>query len=354
MAEIETIRQESVKTAIEIAIKLGILVLILFVSFLIVKPFLPIILWSVILAVAFFPLVESFSHMFHSSKKKVVIVLVLVFSTALLVPTYFISDKAIDSVSQLTHVARKGNVSVPSPPENLKEWPLVGESLYTGWESASQNLGATLKTFEPQIKVIASKTVALLGDALRMILFSIISVLIAAYLITQDKKYAQVYTKISTRLIGEKGQEWAKLTVLTIRSVASGVIGVAVIQSFLALVGLVVMDIPFSVVIALGVMFLTIMQLPTIILIGPVVALVLSQDTSTSAIVFSIYMLIVGAIDGVLRPFLMGRGVDIPMVVVLVGAIGGMLLMGMIGLFVGAVIFALAYKLFMLWLSEDN
>jgi predicted PurR-regulated permease PerM len=112
------------------------------------------------------------------------------------------------------------------------------------------------------------------------------------------------------------------------------------------------MNVPFSIVIALAVMFLTIIQLPAIIIIGPVIALVLSQDTSVGAIVFSVYMLIVGASDGVLKPMLMGRGVDIPMLVVLIGAIGGMMLMGMIGLFVGAVIFSLAYKLFVLWLDD--
>ena len=353
MKEAEVQRQESVKTAIEVAIKLGALALILFVSFLIMKPFLSIVLWSIILAVALFPVVESLAQKLHSSRKKVVMVLAILFSIALLVPTYLISDKAIDSIAQLSEVAKQGHITVPSPPQNVKEWPLIGDKVYDGWENASQNLGATLKTFEPQIKSAASKTVALLGDALSVILLSIVSVIIAAFFITQAEKYTQFYTKISTRLIGEKGQEWAKLTALTIRSVANGVIGVAVIQASFALVGLVVMDVPFSIVIALGVMFLTIVQLPAIIIIGPVVALVLSQDTSTPAIIFTVYMLIVGAMDGVLKPILMGRGVDIPMLVVLIGAIGGMILMGMIGLFVGAVIFALAYKLFMLWLSEE-
>ena len=139
---------------------------------------------------------------------------------------------------------------------------------------------------------------------------------------------------------------------MTIRSVANGIIGVAVIQATFALVGLVAMDVPFAILIAIIVMFLTIVQLPAIIIIGPVIAYVLSKDTSTWAIIFSIYMVIVGAMDGVLKPMLMGRGVDIPMLVVLIGAIGGMLLMGMIGLFVGAVVFSLTYKLFKLWMAE--
>jgi predicted PurR-regulated permease PerM len=99
-------------------------------------------------------------------------------------------------------------------------------------------------------------------------------------------------------------------------------------------------------------MFLTIIQLPALIIIAPVIAYVFSQGSGTAETVFTIYMLIVGASDGVLKPMLMGRGVDIPMLVILIGAIGGMMLMGMIGLFVGAVIFALSYKLFELWIAE--
>jgi len=125
-----------------------------------------------------------------------------------------------------------------------------------------------------------------------------------------------------------------------------------VIQAFFALIGLVLMGVPFAVVLALGIMFLTIIQVPALLIIGPVIAYVFSQGSGTSEIVFTVYMLIVGASDGILKPILMGRGVDIPMLVILIGAIGGMILMGMIGLFIGAVIFALAYKLFGLWIAE--
>jgi len=152
--------------------------------------------------------------------------------------------------------------------------------------------------------------------------------------------------------VGEKGDEWAVLTTLTIRSVVTGVIGVAVIQAFFALIGLLLMGVPFAVLLALGIMFLTIIQVPALVIIGPVIAYVFSQGSGTAEIIFTVYMLIVGASDGVLKPLLMGRGVDIPMLVILIGAIGGMILMGMIGLFIGAVVFALAYKLFGLWIAE--
>jgi len=128
----------------------------------------------------------------------------------------------------------------------------------------------------------------------------------------------------------EKGLEWSKLSVLTVRSVAVGVIGVAVIQASFALLGLLVMGVPFAMLIALAIMFLTIIQLPALIVIAPVIAYVFSYADGTGATIFAIYMLLVGASDGILKPILMGRGVDVPMLVILIGAIGGMILMGMV------------------------
>jgi predicted PurR-regulated permease PerM len=345
-------QNQKVSQVIDIVIKLSVLAVIIFVSFLILKPFLGIILWSIILAVALFPLVEKISKKTSFSRKKVVITLAVVANLALIVPTYMVSDKVIASVGNLKEISLKQEFKIPPAPQKVKDWPLIGEKVYNEWQNAHKNLPQTLKTFSPQIKNAISKIISVLNQTLTLILFSMVAIVIAVFLILKAENYSGFYKKISTKLIGEKGEEWANLTALTIRSVANGVIGVAVIQAALAFLGLSVMDIPFSVVIAIGVMFLTIVQLPAIIIIGPVIALVLSQDTSTSAIVFSVYMLIVGAIDGVLKPLLMGRGVDIPMLVVLIGAIGGMILMGMIGLFIGAVIFALAYKLLMLWLEE--
>jgi predicted PurR-regulated permease PerM len=131
-----------------------------------------------------------------------------------------------------------------------------------------------------------------------------------------------------------------------------GVIGVAVIQAIFALIGLGLMGVPLSALWALIIMFLTIIQVPALIVIAPIIAYVFSQGSGTTEVIFAVYMLIVGASDGILKPILMGRGVDIPMLVILIGAIGGMILMGMIGLFIGAVIFALTYKLFGAWMAE--
>ena len=346
-----TQREEKVQIAIEIAIKLGLLAIVLYISYLIAKPFIGIVVWGIIIAVAISPVINSLEKRF-GNRKRVIIGFTVAIIAALLIPTYMLSDTVIQESHTVAKVLKEGNVTVPPPTENVKEWPLIGEKVYDFWDSASHNLKETLEPFSDDIKKMAGSIFSALGSGLGTVFMFIGSFIIAAAFLIGRDSAVEFYQNLLRRVVGDRGKEWAELTTLTVRSVVTGVIGVAVIQAVLALIGLVLMGIPFAVVLALGIMFLTIIQVPALLIIGPVIAYVFSQGSGTAEIVFTIYMLIVGASDGVLKPMLMGRGVDIPMLVILIGAIGGMILMGMIGLFIGAVIFALAYKLFGLWMAE--
>lgn len=351
MMENITQREEKVKLAIEIAIKLGLLAIVVYISYLILKPFIGIIVWGIIIAVAVSPLINGLEKRL-GSRKKVIIGFTIAVIIALLIPTYLLSNTVIQESQTLVQVIKEGNVTVPPPTEKVKEWPLIGEKVYTFWSDASDNLKETLEPFKEDIKKMAGSIFSALGSGLGTIFMFIGSFIIAAAFLIGRDDFVKFYQNLLRRIVGERGNEWVLLTTLTIRSVVTGVIGVAVIQAFFALIGLILMGVPFAVALAVGIMFLTIIQVPAILIIGPVIAYVFSQGSGTAEIIFTIYMLIVGASDGVLKPILMGRGVDIPMLVILIGAIGGMILMGMIGLFIGAVIFALAYKLFGLWITE--
>ena len=344
-------REEKVNLAIEIAIKLGLLALVLLVTYLIAKPFIGIVVWGIIIAVALSPVITSLEKRF-GNRKKVIIALTVAVIAALIIPTYMLSDSVIDATQKVSHVIKEGNITVPPPTENVKEWPVIGEKAYAFWEQASHNLKTTLEPYHDKIKSLLTSLLSAITGGLGTIFMFIGSMIIAAAFLIGSEGSVQLYNNILRRLVGDKGEEWATLSALTVRSVVMGVLGVAVIQAFFALIGMVLMDIPLAIVWAIIIMFLTIIQVPALLVIGPMIAYVFSQGSGTAEIVFTIYMLIVGASDGVLKPILMGRGVDIPMLVILIGAIGGMMLMGMLGLFIGAVIFALAYKLFELWISE--
>jgi len=125
----------------------------------------------------------------------------------------------------------------------------------------------------------------------------------------------------------------------------------ALIQSILASIGLIVMDVPYAGLWALLVLLLAIIQLPTILILGPIIVYVFSVAETVPAVLFMIWSILVGVSDTVLKPLFLGRGMDIPMLVILPGAIGGMNLSGIIGLFVGAVVLAVGYKLFLAWLA---
>jgi predicted PurR-regulated permease PerM len=347
------INDERVKLAIEIAVKLGILFIVLYVSYLIVKPFLSIILWSIILAVAFYPVVLWLEKRFRS-RKKIVLVMSSTIILALVVPTWSLSGMVIESTQTLVSVVNGEKRMVPPPSEKVKSWPLIGEKSYKLWSSAYKDLPNTLKPFKEKIKKFIMMLINMLKSALGTVAQTIASVIIASFMLISAEKGAAFYSRIMKRLLGERGEEWAGLSALTVRSVAAGVVGVAVIQSSFALVGMIAMGVPMAPLWALIIMFLTIIQMPALIVIGPMIAYVFSYASGAPATIFAVYMLVVGASDGVLKPMLMGRGVDIPMLVILIGAIGGMMLMGMIGLFLGAVILALGYKLFELWMSQTD
>ncbi|MEA3419282.1 MAG: AI-2E family transporter [Campylobacterota bacterium] len=344
-------REEKVSLAIEIAIKVGLIAMVIYLSYLIAKPFMAIVVWGVIIAVAISPLVNMLEKRF-GNRKKIIIAITVAVIAALILPTYALSGKTIDTAQTVMHAMQEGNITVPPPTEKVKEWPLIGEKAYTFWDSASHNLRQTLEPFKEEIKKGAGSVLSALGSGLSTVLLFVGSMIIAAVFLIGSEGAEKFYRAISRRIMGDKGDDWATLSTLTVRSVVMGVIGVAVIQATLALIGMALMGIPLAMVWAVAIMFLTIIQVPALLIIGPVIAYVFSQGSGTAEIIFTIYMLIVGASDGVLKPMLMGRGVDVPMLVILIGAIGGMMLMGMIGLFVGAVIFALAYTLFGFWMNE--
>jgi predicted PurR-regulated permease PerM len=345
------VRDEKVRLAIEIAIKLGLIFLVILISFLIVKPFIPLLVWAVIIAVALSPVVDKIVKRVKK-RKSVIVAITTMIIVSVAAPTYILSDKLIASTTHAIEIIKDGNVTIPQPTQKVKEWPLIGDKAYEVWDSASKNLQNTVEPFKDDIKSMALSIASAIGSGFSTILMFVISMIIASIFLINSKSSVEFYQKFLRRLLGDsKGVEWANLSALTVRSVAVGVLGVAVIQSAFALLGLVVMDIPFAPIFAFAIMFLTIIQLPALIIIAPIIAYVFSYADGTSASIFAIYMLIVGASDGVLKPLLMGRGVDIPMLVILIGAIGGMMLMGMVGLFVGAVIFALSYKLFGLWID---
>jgi len=344
-------REEKVNLAIEIAIKVALIALVIYLSFLIAKPFIAIVVWGVIIAIAISPLVNNLANRF-GHRTKIIIAITVAVIAAMVVPTYSLSGKTIETSHKVIEAMQEGNLTIPPPTENVKEWPIIGDKAYTFWESASKNLKTTLAPFSEKIKKGVISFFSSMAGLIGTVFMFVGSMIIAAVFLIGAEGSVKFYRNISRRLMGDKGDEWAELSTATVRGVVNGVIGVALLQGVLSLIFMVIMDVPLAIVWAILIMFIAIIQLPALIISGPVIAYVFSQGSGTAEVVFAILMVIVAAGDGAIKPILMSKGVDAPMLVIMIGAIGGMMLMGMIGLFVGAVIFALAYKLFTFWIAE--
>ena len=343
-----------VARALEASIHIGLVALILFWCFKIGQPFLETIVWGIILAVAVHPGYNRLKSALGGRGRLAATLIAFLALIILLVPTYMLSESLIDTAKEYSTHLKAGTLSVPPPSESVRPWPVIGKPLYNFWRLASNNLGAALDKIAPQLKQYGVPLLSAAAGAGVGILKFVISIIIAGVLLANDAGGGRAARAIATRLAGERGPAAVELTVATVRSVTLGILGVAIIQTLLASLGFIVVGVPGAGLWALLVLILAVVQIPTILVLGPIIVYVFTTSTAVTAVVFAIWSILVGISDAFLKPLLMGRGVDVPMLVVFIGAIGGFMTSGIIGLFVGAIILALGYKLFSLWLEEDE
>jgi predicted PurR-regulated permease PerM len=229
---------------------------------------------------------------------------------------------------------------------------VVGEKLYALWEQASANLAETLAKLAPQFKALGSWLLSTAAGAGFAILQFLIAIVIAGVMLANSEAGGRATRAVARRLAGDQGEGFARLAEATVRSVARGILGVALIQFLLIALGFVVMDIPGAGLWALLCLILSVIQIGPFPVVLPVLIYAFSTSDTVPAVLFLIWNLFAGSVDNVLKPVLLGRGVEVPMAVIFVGAIGGFISSGIIGLFVGAVVLVLGYKLFLAWLGE--
>ena len=341
------------RMAIYTALRIGFLALLLVWSFLIIKPFVMLILWGIIISVAVYPLYKKLAKMLGGRAKLAASIITIVALSILVVPSVLMIDSTVDSLGNFSHQMAEGTIHVPPPAKKVAEWPLIGNTVYKTWQLFSVNLKQALDTFSPQLKEFAPKILSAAAGIGTSLLVFIVSIIIAGVLFTQAGPAEKAAKSIFETLIGKQGGNFVKLSVATIRSVVQGILGIAIVQSLLGGIGMWVMGIPAAGLLALIVLFFAIIQLPPLLVLGPVAIYSFTFADTTPAVIFTVWCLLVSMSDAVLKPMLLGRGVDVPMLAVLLGAIGGMIMSGIIGLFVGAVILSITYKVFDALLVKD-
>jgi len=338
--------------AVEASIRIGLIGLLVFWCFQVVRPFIEPIVWGIILVFLSQPAYLWLTRVLGGRQRLAAALLVVSALLVLLVPSVLLTTSIIESGTELAGKLEAGDVKIPPPPATVADWPIVGEPVHRFWAQASRNLETALGMVKPQLKAVGSWILSTgVATGFGILMFAL-SIGIAGVLHAQGDRAAGAVRGLARRLAPEHGDELVNLTRATVQSVTRGILGVAFIQGFLAGVGLLVADVPAAGLWALLVLLLAVVQIPTVLVLLPIILYVFSTSTTGVAVLFAIWSLAVGLSDNVLKPMLLGRGVDVPMAVVFMGAIGGFILNGIIGLFVGPVLLAVGYTLFEAWLRE--
>ena len=340
----------------DVFIRAGLILVMVILCYEIFAPFRPMMVWALILAITLYPAHQKLVNKMGGKQGYAATVMVLAGIVLIVTPTTVLVNSIGDSVHHLINGVRDNTLQIPPPSQTVADWPFVGNKVYGVWSQAHTDLPSFVQSMQPKIGDLSKKAmemVASIGGDIAMFLFSFI---IAGIMMAFGVSGAQSMRAIFDRVVGTaRGGELTALSTATIRAVAQGIIGVALIQAIIIGVILIITGIPFPGGLSLIVLVLGIAQVPALIVTLPVIGYIWSSgDYSTvAAISYTALLFIGGMADNVLKPLMLGRGVDAPMPVILLGALGGMATSGILGMFVGATLLALGYQIFMQWVAAN-
>ncbi len=345
-------RAERIRTATEIAVRLGALFLLVLWCLQIVAPFIGILVWALVIAIATAAPHDRLSEWLGGRRGLAATLLVVGGMMLLIVPAALLSDTLVSGAQQFADDMQDGRLNIPPPPEGIAEWPIIGERVHDFWLLANQSLDKAIATLEPQLTAASLWAVSAAQSAGLAMLQLIASIVIAGILLVRTRQRHEAIERFAGRLAGDQGIELAALANATVQSVVQGIVLVALIQSALASLGFVAVGLPAAGLWAALVLIAAVVQLPVLLVMIPPIAIVFSSSSTVVAGIFAAWCLIVALLDSFLKPIFFGRGAKVPTVVIFVGAIGGMLAMGILGLFVGAVVLALGYEIIRAWVGD--
>jgi predicted PurR-regulated permease PerM len=339
---------------IEVAIRIAVVAGLALWCFEIVEPFVQPVLWAIVIAVAIHPLHRRLARSLGGRPRTAGVIVAVLALIVLLTPTVLLTGSLMETAVELSGELREGEIAVPPPPAAVADWPVVGERLHASWKRASENLESVLQQYAPQLRAVGQWIITTAAATGMGILKFVLSLVLTGVLLGHAEGGRRTADAISTRLIGARGPDLTTLAISTIQSVTRGILVVALLQSILVGLGCLVVGLPAAGLWAVLVLLFAIVQLPVLVVTLPLVLYVFSTASTLVAVAFAVWNVAVGLSDNVLKPMLLGRGVEVPMIVIFLGSIGGFVLNGIIGLFIGAVVLALGYNLFVAWLGLDQ
>jgi predicted PurR-regulated permease PerM len=343
-----------VNRSVEAAIRIGILAALTVWCFDIARPFIVPVVWGVIIAVAAYPAYRYLEVRLRGRRGLAAVLFTLLMIVVVAVPSAILGKSMVSGVRGASAAFQAGTLVVSPPPERVKGWPIVGKSVYDFWQLASENIVAAVQQLRPWIRAAGKWLLGVAAGAGIASLQFLLAIIIAGVLLAHAREGDRVTRAIALRLSPEHGPAYAAVAEQTVRSVALGILGVALLQGLLAGFGFILAGVPGAGLLTLVCVVLGVIQIGVGIVLIPVVIYLFSTADTTTAVAFLVYAILIAPLDNILKPLLLGRGIKVPMVVVFIGAIGGFLNAGIIGLFIGAVVFTLGYGLFLAWLYNTE
>jgi predicted PurR-regulated permease PerM len=339
-------------TTIDLAIRLAFIGLLGYWSFRVIAPFLTIGLWSAILAVALYPLFDWLAE--RLSPRLAAVVVTLLCAMIVVGPVTWLGVGMVNASRSLVAALDAGQLALPVPPESVKAWPVLGERLHRVWSLAATNMEAALAEALPMLKQFGGTLLGLAQSALFGLLELLVSIVIAGFLFTRGPRMVDALGTFLSRVLTARGKELVQLAGATIRNVARGVVGISLLQALLGGAGFLAAGIPAAGVLAFLALLLGIVQIGPTILFVPIVVWSWTAMETSHALLFTAYMIPVSLMDNVLKPLLMARGLTTPMPVIMVGVIGGALAYGIVGLFFGPIVLAVAWAVIAAWMQGGD
>ena len=268
-------------------------------------------------------------------------------------PATWLTLDLIESIRRISDHLNLAALPIPQPPESLKAWPIIGDRIYAFLTLASTNIDAAIAQFLPLLKPLAGNLLLLAANAGIATVMFFASLVIAGFLFAPAPMLIGRLSRLFRRLMPERGDEFLALAAATIRTVSRGVVGISALQALLAGVGLALAGVPGASLLTSGVLVLGIIQIGAGIILIPVTIWCWVALEPTTALLFTVYMVPVGLLDNILKPLVIGRGLKTPMLVILIGVIGGTLTYGITGIFLGPIILAVIWDLLAAWIAGE-
>lgn len=344
----------SEKRIIDLSIKMILIFVLIAWSTMIVLPFITPLLWGVILAITLYPMYIRLLKVVKGKNAIASTLITLVLLGILLVPSVWLITSVVGEIKEVKTALDTNNLVIPPPNPKVAQWPLVGQKLYNAWSALNTNLESAFVTYQDQIVKAGQKFIGAMRGLFSNIMSFTLSIIIMGIILAYSEAAKRTFAVFMKRLLGDSSEEYTRVISQTVRNVAKGILGVAFIQFVLMGVCFVGADVPLAGLWALLVFLLALVQLPGALVAIPVVIYIYSVKDPLPATFWGVIILLVGLSDNVLKPLLMGKGAPVPMIVIFLGAIGGFVLSGFLGLFTGAIVLSLAYKLTGMWMHEGR